>query len=175
MPADTSLMTTPDGRQLEYRITGSPEGPAVLFHTGTPGATADFSGVTGAASRLGLRLIGYSRPGYGRSTERPGRSVADVVEDTTALLDELGVREFRTLGWSGGGPHALACAALLPDRCKAAALLASVAPYNARGLDWLAGMDQSNVEEFTATVAGAEALVAHLQPEVDGLANVSGP
>ena len=87
MPADTSLMTTPDGRQLEYRITGSPEGPAVLFHTGTPGATADFSGVTGAASRLGLRLIGYSRPGYGRSTERPGRSVADVVEDTTALLD----------------------------------------------------------------------------------------
>jgi len=175
MPADTSLMTTPDGRQLEYRITGSPEGPAVLFHTGTPGATADFSGVTGAASRLGLRLIGYSRPGYGRSTERPGRSVADVVEDTTALLDELGVREFRTLGWSGGGPHALACAALLPDRCKAAALLASVAPYNARGLDWLAGMDQSNVEEFTATVAGAEALVAHLQPEVDGLANVTGP
>jgi pimeloyl-ACP methyl ester carboxylesterase len=167
-------MTTPDGRQLEYRVTGRLDGPAVLFHTGTPGATADFSGVTGAASAAGVRLIGYSRPGYGRSTERPGRSVADVVEDSVALLDELGVHEFRTLGWSGGGPHALACAALLPGRCKAAALLASVAPYGARGLDWLDGMDQSNVEEFTATVAGVDELVAHLQPDVEGLANISG-
>ncbi len=174
MPADTSLMTTPDGRQLEYRVTGRLDGPAVLFHTGTPGATADFSGVTGAASAAGVRLIGYSRPGYGRSTERPGRSVADVVEDSVALLDELGVHEFRTLGWSGGGPHALACAALLPGRCKAAALLASVAPYGARGLDWLDGMDQSNVEEFTATLAGVDELVAHLQPDVEGLANISG-
>ena len=174
MPADTSLMTTPDGRQLEYRVTGRLDGPAVLFHTGTPGATADFSGVTGAANAAGVRLIGYSRPGYGRSTERPGRSVADVVEDSVALLDELGVHEFRTLGWSGGGPHALACAALLPGRCKAAALLASVAPYGARGLDWLDGMDQSNVEEFTATLAGVDELVAHLQPDVEGLANISG-
>lgn len=174
MPADTSLMTTPDGRQLEYRVTGRLDGPAVLFHTGTPGATADFSGVTGAASAAGVRLIGYSRPGYGRSTERPGRSVADVVEDSVALLDELGVHEFRTLGWSGGGPHALACAALLPGRCKAAALLASVAPYGARGLDWMDGMDQSNVEEFTATLAGVDELVAHLQPDVEGLANISG-
>ena len=174
MPADTSLMTTPDGRQLEYRVTGRLDGPAVLFHTGTPGATVDFSGVTGAASAAGVRLIGYSRPGYGRSTERPGRSVADVVEDSVALLDELGVHEFRTLGWSGGGPHALACAALLPGRCKAAALLASVAPYGARGLDWMDGMDQSNVEEFTATLAGVDELVAHLQPDVEGLANISG-
>jgi pimeloyl-ACP methyl ester carboxylesterase len=91
------------------------------------------------------------------------------------LLDELGVHEFRTLGWSGGGPHALACAALLPGRCKAAALLASVAPYDAPGLDWLDGMDKSNVEEFTATVEGADALMAHLQPDLEGLANITGP
>jgi pimeloyl-ACP methyl ester carboxylesterase len=175
MPADTSLMTTPDGRQLEYRITGRPDGPAVLFHTGTPGATTDFSGVTAAASALGLRLIGYSRPGYGRSTERVGRSVADAVEDVVALLDELGVDEFRTFGWSGGGPHALACAALQPGRCRAAALLAGVAPYGARGLDWLDGMDRSNVEEFTATLAGVDALEAHLRPQVDGLKEISGP
>ena len=175
MPADASLMTTPDGRQLEYRITGSPDGPVVLFHTGTPGATIDFSEVTAAATASGLRLVGYSRPGYGRSTERPGRSVRDVAEDVTALLDELGVDEFRAFGWSGGGPHALACAALLPGRCMAAALLASVAPYDARGLDWMNGMDQGNVDEFTATIAGADALEALLQPQIDALRNISGP
>jgi pimeloyl-ACP methyl ester carboxylesterase len=175
MPADTSLMTTPDGRRLEYLVTGRLDGPAVLFHTGTPGATTDFSGVKGAASRLGLRLVGYSRPGYGRSAERPGRSIADAVEDVVALLDELGVGEFRAFGWSGGGPHALACAALLPGRCKAAALLASVAPYGARGLDWMDGMDQSNLDEFNATLAGIDALDAFLRPMVDGLREITGP
>jgi pimeloyl-ACP methyl ester carboxylesterase len=175
MPADTSLMTTPDGRQLEYRITGSPDGPAVLFHTGTPGATIDFSEVTAAANAAGLRLVGYSRPGYGRSTERPGRSVGDVAEDVTALLDELGVDEFRAFGWSGGGPHALACAALLPGRCKAAALLASVAPYDAPGLDWMQGMDQSNLDEFKATLAGLDALDAFLRPLVESLREITGP
>jgi pimeloyl-ACP methyl ester carboxylesterase len=175
MPADTSLMTTPDGRQLEYRITGSPDGPAALFHTGTPGATADFAGVTSAATASGLRLVGYSRPGYGRSTERPGRSVGDVAEDVTALLDELGVDEFRAFGWSGGGPHALACAALLPGRCKAATLLASVAPYDAPGLDWMHGMDQSNLDEFNATLAGFDALDAFLRPLVESLREITGP
>ena len=113
-----------------------------------PARLIDFSAVTAAAADSGLRLIGYSRPGYGRSTERPGRSVGDVADDVTALLDELGVDEFRAFGWSGGGPHALACTALLPGRCVAAALLASVAPYDAPGLDWMDGMDQSNLEEF---------------------------
>jgi pimeloyl-ACP methyl ester carboxylesterase len=175
MPADTSTMTTSDGRRLEYRVTGQLDGPAVVFHTGTPGATVDFSAVTAAATALGLRLVGYSRPGYGRSTERPGRSVGDVAEDVTALLDELGVDEFRAFGWSGGGPHALACAALLPDRCRATALLASVAPYAARGLDWMDGMDQSNVDEFTATLAGVDALDAFLQPFVESLRKITGP
>jgi pimeloyl-ACP methyl ester carboxylesterase len=174
MPTATSTMTMPDGRQLEYLVTGSPSGPAVLFHTGTPGSTVDFSGVTGAASALGLRVIGYSRPGYGRSTERPGRSVADVVDDVVALLDELGVGEFRTLGWSGGGPHALACGALLPGRCQAAALLAGVAPFTARGLDFLDGMDQANHDEFGAAVAGFDALEAFLQPQAESLREITG-
>jgi pimeloyl-ACP methyl ester carboxylesterase len=174
MPADTSLMTTPDGRQLEYRITGRPDGPAVLFHTGTPAATTDFSGVTGPASALGLRVIGYSRPGYGRSTERAGRSVGDAAEDVAALLDELGVDEFRAFGWSGGGPHALACAALLPGRCRAAAVLASVAPYPARGLDFMEGMDQLNIDEFGAAIAGFDAIDGMLRPEVEHFREVTG-
>jgi pimeloyl-ACP methyl ester carboxylesterase len=172
--ATPSLLTTPDGRRLEYLCTGPPDGRALLFHTGTPGGTIDFSEVTQAAAALGLRTIGYSRPGYGQSTERRGRSVGDAVEDVTALLAELGVSDFVTLGWSGGGPHALACAALLPDRCRAAALLAGVAPYPARGIDFLAGMDESNVEEFGAALAGFEAIDAYLTPLAEGLRDVTG-
>jgi pimeloyl-ACP methyl ester carboxylesterase len=113
---------------------------------------------------LGLRTISYSRPGYGGSTERAGRSVADAVEDVTALLDELGVSEFRTLGWSGGGPHALACAALLSDRCLAATLLASLAPYDARDLDFSAGMQQDAIEDWNAAIGGFDELDAFLRP-----------
>jgi pimeloyl-ACP methyl ester carboxylesterase len=164
MSAELSTMTTPDGRLLEYLVTGPAEGPALLFHVGTPSSAVDFSGVTGPAAALGLRTITYSRPGYGASTERPGRSVADAVEDVSALLDELGVTEFRAFGWSGGGPHALACAALLPGRCRAAAVLASPAPYTARDLDFMAGMGQDNVEEFAAAIAGFDELDALLQP-----------
>ncbi len=164
MRADTTTMTAPDGRLLEYLVTGPPDGDALLFHTGTPNPAADFTGVTGAASELGLRTICYGRPGYGRSSDRPGRSVADAIDDVTALLDELEVDEFLAFGWSGGGPHALACAALLPARCRAAAVLASVAPYSARGIDFMAGMDEQNVEEFTAAIAGGDALDALLQP-----------
>jgi pimeloyl-ACP methyl ester carboxylesterase len=164
MAADVTTLTTQDGRQLEYLVTGPAEGRALLFHSGTPSAVVDFSGVTGAAAALGLRTIGYSRPGYGRSTARTGRSVADAVEDVTALLDELEVTDFLTLGWSGGGPHALACAALLSDRCRAATVLASVAPYQARDLDFLAGMGQDNIEEFGAAIGGFDEIEAFLRP-----------
>jgi pimeloyl-ACP methyl ester carboxylesterase len=174
MPAGTSTMTTPDGRLLEYLAAGAGEGPALVFHTGTPSSVFAFSGVTSAATAAGLRLIGYSRPGYGRSTARPGRSVADAVDDVTALLDELGVNEFRALGWSGGGPHALACAALLPGRCRAVSLIASVAPYPAHGLDFLAGMDQANVEEFGAAIAGFDEIDALLRPEVEHYRQITG-
>lgn len=84
--------------------------------------------------------------------------MADVAGDVSALLDAVGADDFVTLGWSGGGPHALACAALLPERCRGAAIIAGVAPYDADGLDWLAGMGPENVEEFGAAAAGIEAL-----------------
>jgi len=116
-----------------------------------------------------------ARPGYGESTPRPGRRVADVTQDVAAVLDELGAPHFVTVGWSGGGPHALACAARLPGRCLAAATMAGVAPFTAEGLDWLAGMGEENVTEFGAAVAGVEQLTDHLDTEAADLATITGP
>jgi pimeloyl-ACP methyl ester carboxylesterase len=108
-----------------------------------------------AAARRGLRTVYYTRPGYGASTPHPGRTVADAAADTAAILDALGADTFRTVGWSGGGgPHALACAALLPDRCLAAASVAGVAPFAVPDLDWLAGIGADNVTEFGAALTG---------------------
>jgi pimeloyl-ACP methyl ester carboxylesterase len=146
----------------------------MLVHGGTPNTAADFSVVTGPASALGLRTVTYSRPGYGSSTARPGRTVADAVADVVELLDLLGVDDFRTFGWSGGGPHALACAALLPARCRAAALLAGVGPYGAAGLDFLDGMDVANVEELGAAIEGFDAIEAYLTPLLESF-RATGP
>ena len=104
-----------DGRPLEVVVSGPDDGPVVVFHTGTPSAALHHPPTTRAAAENGLRLVSFGRPGYGASTAHPGRSVADVVPDTAAVLDQLGVDEFVALGCSGGGPHALACAVLLPD------------------------------------------------------------
>ena len=174
MAANYQAVRTDDGRQLEYLTSGPADGRPLLFHVGTPNCAADFSLIREPAEELGLRLICYSRPGYGDSTEQPGRSVADAVADVTTVLDELGVADFVTLGWSGGGPHALACAALLPERCRAAATLAGAAPYDVPGLDFLAGMDEANVEEFTAAVEGFDRLDPYLRSLRDHFTEVTG-
>ena len=144
-----------------------------MFHSGTPSAAVPFAPLVEAAADAGLRLVTWSRPGYGDSGPAPGRTVADVAADTAAVLDELGVGEFVTLGWSGGGPHALACAALLPGRCVAAATLAGVGPYGADGLDWLAGMGEENVEEFSLALRGEDALTPWLREQARALAAVT--
>jgi pimeloyl-ACP methyl ester carboxylesterase len=100
--------------------------------------------------------------------------VVDVAGDTAAILDELGADTFVTMGWSGGGPHALACAAALSGRCLAAASIAGVAPYQAEGLDWLAGMGQENVDEFGAAVQGEAALTKFLEAEAVVVGAVTG-
>jgi pimeloyl-ACP methyl ester carboxylesterase len=164
-----------DGRRLEVLVAGPENGTPLVLHYGTPSAAVSFPPMIDAAAKLGLRAVIYSRPGYGDSTERPGRTVADAAADTAAVLDSLGAGEFVTLGWSGGGPHALACVALLPGRCLAAASVAGVAPHDATGLDWSAGMGSDNVEEFGAAAAGIDALTPYLQAQAAGLANVHGP
>jgi pimeloyl-ACP methyl ester carboxylesterase len=111
---------------------------------------------------LGIRLITFDRPGYGRSDRLESRQVADVAPDVEAIADELGIKEFAVLGRSGGAPHALACAALLPDRVTRAGVLVSLAPWAAEGLDWFAGMSDSNVEEFVNASTKPEELTAAL-------------
>jgi pimeloyl-ACP methyl ester carboxylesterase len=163
-----------DGRRVEILAAGPPEGLPLVWHDGTPGGLVAYPPMIEAASVRGLRTILHARPGYGASTPRPGRTVADVAGDVAAILDALGAETFLTAGASGGGPHALACAALLPGRCLAAATLAGVAPRNAAGLDWPAGMGPENIEEFAAAESGAEALTDFLTKAADGLAEITG-
>ncbi len=139
---------TSDNRTLAVEERGDPKGRPVLVHMGTPNSRHLYGPhVTDAAER-GLRLISYDRPGYGDSTSHPGRTVADSASDVRAICEHLGIGRLAMWGISGGGPHVLACAALLPDLVTAVASLASLAPYGAEGLDWFAGMGQDNVQEF---------------------------
>ncbi len=173
MPDDHRVLTTPDGRRLELLTAGPADGLPLLFHNGTPAGLVAFPPMTAVAAERGLRTVMYARPGYGQSTPQPGRSVADTAADAATVLDDLGAGQFVTAGWSGGGPHALACAALLPGRCLAAATLAGVAPAQAAGLDWLAGMGPENIEEFGAAGQGDAALTGYLTPAADGLRQVT--
>ncbi|MGK5678215.1 alpha/beta fold hydrolase [Actinoplanes sp. URMC 104] len=166
-------MTLPGGRTLEYLVEGPPGGLPLVLHHGTPSGAVRLAPVFESAARHGLRLVLASRPGYGGSSPHPGRRVADVAADTAALLDSLGAAHFVTIGWSGGGPHALACAALLPGRCVGASTIAGVAPYEAPGLDWPAGMGEENIAEFEAAAKGVQALDAFLTGMADGLARVT--
>ncbi len=155
-------LTLADGRLLEYVSGGDPDGFPLVYHYGTPTAAVAHEPLSQAVARAGLRLVTFSRPGYGASTPRPVTGEWPVpitadVDDTVALLDRLGIGDFVTLGWSGGGPRALACAATLPDRCLAAATLAGVAPLDSPGLDWTAGMGPENVRDLEAAVAGRKA------------------
>ena len=154
---------TSDRRTLDVYVEG-PEGTVpLLFHNGTPSSGQLYAPFVEAASQRGLRMLSFSRAGYGSSTRDPGRSVADVVSDVAAVLDELAAHRFYTLGWSGGGPHALACAALLPGRLIGAATVGGLAPYDAQGLDWMAGMGQENIAAFGAALAGDSALRMFLE------------
>jgi pimeloyl-ACP methyl ester carboxylesterase len=169
----THTITTSDGRELEVLAAGPSDGLPLVFHHGTPGGVAVYAPMLAAAAERGLRLVLYARPGYGDSTPQPGRLVADAAGDVAAILDELDAPRFVTAGWSGGGPHAIACASLLPDRCLAAASLAGVAPYTADGLDWLAGMGEENVTEFSAARAGDAELTALLSPQAAALVGLT--
>ena len=157
--APTTTVITPDGRSLDVYLAGPPDGDVLLFHSGTPAVPLPYQPSIDLMAERGLRYVAFSRAGYGSSTRDPGRSVADVVDDARVVLDHVGAERALTIGWSGGGPHALACAALLPDRIRAVATLASIAPYPAEGLDYLADTGAENIEEFNAALEGPEALI----------------
>jgi len=163
-----------DGRTLDLRLAGPTDAPALVYIHGTPSSGAVPSDIGAAALARGMRLVSWSRAGYATSSRRPGRSVADSVFDAAEVLDHLGIESAYAVGESGGGPHVLACAALLPPRLRAVASVAGVAPYvESRGsLDWLAGMGQDNLDEFGASLEGEDALRAFLEPHGEELRTV---
>jgi pimeloyl-ACP methyl ester carboxylesterase len=168
----SQTVQAPDGRQLEVISAGPEDGRCFLWHSGTPSAAGAYPPLVAQLEQRNLRLVTFSRPGYAASSAMPGRAVGDVATDVQAILDALKVGQFFCAGQSGGGPHALACAALLPDRVIATATLAGVAPWPADGLDWLAGMGPENLEEFGASMKGSDALETYLDSEAASLKGV---
>ena len=139
---------TPDGRILQVLERGDPAGRPVLVHNGTPNSRLLFDRDVVRAEHHGIRLISYDRPGYGGSTRRTGRTVGDCAEDVRTIAAALGIGQLGVFGISGGGPHAIACAALLGDLVPAVAVLASPAPWGAPGLDYFDGMGERNREDL---------------------------
>ncbi len=137
-----------DGRVLQVLERGHPSGQPVLVHNGMPNSRLLYEPNVRCAERQDIRLISYDRPGYGGSTSQPGRTVADCAQDVRTIAAGLELERLAIWGISGGGPHALACAALLPDLVPAVAVLASLAPWGADGLDYFAGMGEDNVDDI---------------------------
>ena len=150
------------GRVLHaYDTAGA--GLPVFWHHGTPNVGAPPEPLFAAAARHGLRWVSYDRPGYGGSTPLPGRDIAAAAADVAAIADALGIGRFAVFGHSGGGPHALACAALLGDRVRAVVSVSGLAPYTAGEFDWFAGMYPGGAAELRAAHQGRAALEACLQ------------
>jgi pimeloyl-ACP methyl ester carboxylesterase len=169
MPANTRTISLKNGRTIRINEAGQPDGVPVLVHRGTPQSRLLYDRWIEDAQSRGLRLISYERPGYGESTPQPGRTVAGAARDVAAISKQLGIERLLVWGISGGGPHALACAALLPDLVVAAAVLASPAPYPAAGLDYFAGMGETNVAEIRAALKSREACAQCVEAEASGL------
>lgn len=164
MSSDRRLQTThaADGRTLAFAEWGDLEGrPHISLH-GTPGCRLNRHPNDDLIRSTGVHLVTYDRAGYGGSDRKRGRNVADCVADVIAIADTLGFDRFAVSGGSGGGPHALAVAALVPDRVTRAACIVGVAPYEALGDSWTDGMDPENVKEFSWAMEGEERLAVEL-------------
>jgi pimeloyl-ACP methyl ester carboxylesterase len=139
-----------------------------VSHHGTPSSRLDrHPDAAAIMAELGVRMITYDRPGYGESDPQPGRRVVDAAADVAALADHVGIERFGVVGTSGGGPHALACSARLGARVSRVGVVVGAAPSDDPDFDFLAGMDQLNLDEFSAARESEEALTAYLQPFVD--------
>lgn len=170
---DRLLVSLPDQREVEVGVSGPPGGQLLLWHHGTPGGAYQMKFLADAVHTRGWRLVTMARPGYGASTRLAGRIVADVVPDVAAVLDHLGADVALIGGASGGGPHSIACAALMPERVRAALAVCSLAPYEAEGLDFLAGMGQDNLDELSLAVQGEQALRPYIDEQLPGMAEAT--
>lgn len=162
-------VTTPDGRSLEILVAGPEDGDPYVFHNGMPTAVAPYAPLEQVLEDAHLRMVTYSRPGYGASSPWPNGAeptMVDDVRDTVTIADALGFDTFVALGWSGGGPRALACAALVPERCRAVVCFAGIAPYGDPALDYFAGMGAENVRDFLAAMIGPDMLRPFIDAQV---------
>jgi pimeloyl-ACP methyl ester carboxylesterase len=154
-----------DGRTLHVYDTSTGDGTAglaVFWQHGTPSTGAPPEPLFAAAAERGIRWVSHDRPGYGRSTPHPGRDVASAAADVASIADALGIDQFAVMGASGGAPHALTCAALLPGRVLATVCISAPAPFGAEGLDWFAGMTPAGAAEYRAAANGRAALKDYL-------------
>jgi pimeloyl-ACP methyl ester carboxylesterase len=161
----THAAEAPDGRTLTFAEWGDPDGFPVFSLHGTPNSRFARHYDEGKYAEAGARVITYDRPGYGGSEQNAGRRVVDCVGDVAAIADALGIERFAVTGASGGGPHALAVAARLPERVSRAASVVGIAPYDTRDFDWFEGMDPLYVQEFGWALQGQEVLAPELQRE----------
>ena len=161
-----------DGRELEILDNGINSERAIIFHHGTPGHASAWSPWLEEAALSGVRAISYSRAGYGISDRNEGRTVASNNSDIRELLDSFGIRDFISIGWSGGGPHALATTTL--HGSKGAITLAGVGAYGVDDLDFLAGMGPENEEEFGEALKGEAAISAWMDANAGAFKNVTG-
>ena len=149
-----------DGRTLHVYDTGADDADArlaVFWHHGTPNIGAPPEPLFAAADRLGIRWVSYDRPGYGGSTPCQNRDVASAAAYVSGVADALDIDRFAVMGHSGGSPHALACGALLPERVLGIVAGAGLAPFDAEGLDWFAGMAASGEASLRAAAEGRAA------------------
>jgi pimeloyl-ACP methyl ester carboxylesterase len=154
-----------DGRTLHVYDTSEDDADdrlAVFWHHGSPNIGAPPEPLLPAAERLGIRWVSYDRPGYGGSPPSPDRDVASAAGYTSAVADALGIDRFAVMGHSGGGSHALACAALLPERVLGVVSVSGMAPFGAEGLDWFEGFGPGGAAQLRAAAAGRAALEKHL-------------
>ncbi|MFZ0041900.1 MAG: alpha/beta fold hydrolase [Solirubrobacteraceae bacterium] len=156
---------TSDGRTLKVLERGDPDGQPVLVHNGMPNSRLLYDADVEKAQAQGIRMISYDRPGYGGSTRHEGRTVGDCAQDVRDIAAALGIDRLAVWGISGGGPHALACAALLPDLVPAVASLASDAPWGSEGLDYFDGMGEMNVEDIKLQLDDAPAARAKCEAD----------
>lgn len=162
---DIQTFMTSDGRTLQSYDT-DPTGQSqltVFWHHGTPNIGAPPEPLFTRSAHLGIRWISCDRPGYGGSARMPGRDVAHIAQDVAFITQRLSIERFAVMGHSGGGPHALACAALLPDQVLAAVSVAGLAPFGVGDLQYFDGMYPGGRAELQAATQGASALARVLE------------
>lgn len=155
----SSSLKFSDGRALEYIDNGVSSKSALIFHHGTPGVMGVWNTWLTAAAEQSTRAIAFTRPGYASSDRKTGRTVIEANDDLEELLNQLEVDNFVSVGWSGGGPYAMASGLL--ERCTAVHLIASVSPFDVKDFDWFQDQSSQSVEEAKISSENLEASISY--------------